>query len=198
MKPLSLITGFLLLGSLALLTGWYILRSNILLITNIECSILNEKCSTQLTEQINKQLLGKPLFITDFSQVLSIPNVEVTQFSKHVPGKLYLQLETKQTQQGGGSFIQTSTVEDTVEFVTKYFADQEIEVTNVQVFQDENLVVATNGNRQILLSIKNLESDLTKTTLVLQNLDLDSIDLAIIEVDARYKLPVLRTSKSQF
>lgn len=198
MKVLSFIFGLL---TITLMIGGIVtlpLFTPFLSILNVDCISNNQECPPDLQESLQYTLLNKSFFITDFDKEINIPTISVVSFSKKIPGTVILEVEEKSLGQNSFSEETNLSKEQIEKEVMKHFENQFSNTDQIQVIDNQNTVVINLEDIQILTRISNLKTDLQKASLILEHLDLDTIDLDITEIDTRYKLPVLRTTKSTF
>jgi hypothetical protein len=194
MKVLSFFAGLVLLLLCVITGGWLLTTTNFFSITNVSCTTNKEQCPPETQQQLENMLLTKSLFLTDFNRELQPTNFTIHSFSKKIPGMLAVEVSAK-------SSNKPNTTLDTPQvkaLVTDTFENMSLPINKIIISEPENYVVITIEDLQIIVSFDTVETDLEKAVVILTNLDLNTIDLDISEIDTRYKLPVLRTTKTRF
>lgn len=195
MKKITLAIGCVLLITLLIGSGWLVISSKALAITTIECRLGDGNCPPRVAESIEQQLLGKPITITDFATVLSASEYQVIDFKKKLPSHLSVVVEPTDPRQVIGNII-TSDHQTVTDSIAETLTAQGVTYTGIEVRNDQELVIIYLPAHQALLSLRNINQDLTTLLLIQKHLSLAEIDNAIVEIDVRYQMPVLRTVKS--
>lgn len=197
MKRTLLSLGSLLTLSLILVLFWVSFGMRIFAIQEVSCTLLEKACTAEVSESIESYLNQQHFFVTDFSSLEKETGYSVVSFSKQIPGKIDLEikpaafaLETKQ-------LVQID--DNAVDAVAASLSNAQIEYQAIEKVESAQvLVVQLANDRQAILRLTHLEVDTEKLLLVLSNIDFNQVDVAIREVDVRYRLPVLRTETTSF
>lgn len=198
MKKGSFFLGCGLVIGLIVTLGWLVVRVKAFTVTELTCTEADQPCPAPIADKLQTRLVGQSIFITDFELVLVDSEFRVAHFTKHLPGKLQVVVEQNQLEMVTSS--QTATVDaDPVKItatVTKLFADASLPVENIEVKPASDVVIVQLEKERALLRASQAELDAHKVILIKKHLRLSEIDTGIVEIDARYQMPVLRTSMS--
>jgi hypothetical protein len=182
-----------LLGCLAYLT----FVEKAFTITTITCTINQQPCPSQLNEQLTTALKGKPLFLTDFKRELAESSFHITEYTKRVPGHLFLAIEPY-AELTVSAATTTNDPEQALTAIKQVFTEADLAFDTIETRPEQQLAVVILGKEQALLRLDHAEEDSQKVVLIKKHLRLAEIDTGIVEIDARYQMPVLRTTKSSF
>jgi hypothetical protein len=188
--------GLLLLLASGVAIGWMLFQTKPFTISTIECYRESQSCSATVTEDLNQTLLGKSLLITDFDLVLPNRTYQVTAFRKYLPGKLMVEVSPADYLTDINLAFQTD--EELITHINERLAQAQLSVQNSIIKRDIGVVIVQLEKEQALLTVDQAEQDINKVVLIKKHLQLAEIDTAIIEIDARYQMPVLRTTKTNF
>lgn len=72
----------------------------------------------------------------------------------------------------------------------------QLKLQQVVIYQPDHTRLLINSHLQALVQESDLETQIAKLSVILTELDLNTIDLQIAEIDLRFELPVLRTSQT--
>lgn len=195
MKKLAVVIGFVLLIALIAGIGWLLVTTKALAITTVTCKVESTVCPPRVAEYVEQQLLGKPLTITDFSLAMPTSEYQVIDFEKKLPGNLLVLVKPSNPHQVVGN-VETDDQQALTDSIAETLNAQDIAYSGIEVKTDQAMVVVYLPPGQALLSLEHLNQDLAKLILVQKHLKLAEIDTAIVEIDLRYQMPVLRTTKS--
>jgi hypothetical protein len=193
-KPISL--GILF----ALPIGWMSWH-NWLQLGQIDCQLDNDTCPKSLMADLDT-LKSTSLFLINEESIPLPPSIQVSSFKKNLPSTLILDLKS----QLPGMIIQLDELKSIntnlelsqqTKLIKKTLEENQVKVVNIDHdLNQSTLVINLDNNVRALLPTHTLNQSLSHLILITSNLNFDDIDLKIVEVDLRYKLPVLRTSIS--
>lgn len=198
MKKLPFLLGITLLICLASSIGWLFFGQQIFIIKTVECKIKDEPCSNEVLTKIQTELIGKSLFISDFKTAVPNLDVTITRASKKIPSQLHLQVEAK-----NNSITTTSATPTAIDIekiqveIATLLKEAEITYKSIELQPNAGVGIVLFDNEQALLRLEHAELDTKKIITIKKHLRLAEIDTGIVEIDARYQMPVLRTTKSQ-
>lgn len=184
-----------------LITGYY-LNKNILVVKKIHCQENEQTCSQATLDKI-AHFYNKSIFFTNFDQ-------DLEQFSdyyleKRLPNELSVNLSNVQSQYYGvdenNKFVITK--DDQLDKETNLIANnihnqlqkQEIIFQSIEL-KNGVLIIELQEGMRALIDSNQITLGVTKLKIIQSNLSLKEIDTGIIEIDARYKMPVLKTKLS--
>ena len=209
---MSSIPAQLRLKSWSLIISWMVISLvwgvawSVMKIGAIECSYNRVACSDEIISQLSP-VLGQSYWQVDWSRQLSDwwP-LTVIDVKRRLPTELVIHL----TSQSGfaqpealSSSNSVSTNQELSVALTGFLAnvaEKGFSRSQIQTF-DQVVVISFQespvGQFQIIIDRQHWLTNTRRAQLILNHLDLTTIDLQLKELDVRYRLPVLRTTISQ-
>jgi hypothetical protein len=152
-------------------------------IKNIKCYLEEKPCPESVSKKIEESLLHKNIFFTNLDK--NIDNWKINKVTRTLPSTLNIWLEPTLEES------QHLTFEELLE-------EYQIPVKNIEE-KDQIWIIYldTDPELRALVNKDNPQEGLFKISHVLKEVNLKEIDLSILEIDARFKLVVLKTKYSE-
>jgi hypothetical protein len=171
-------------------------------IKNIECQQNNIPCSAATLDKI-EHLKGASVFFTDFDKSLS--QFEPYDLQKKLPNTLRLTLNGEpsnyyQVAENGEVIISQQEVinpalNQKIHTLFLELDESNIEYTKIAIKEDTSIIMI-NDSLRALIDLTESVSGVYKLKQVLDNVDLKEVDTAIVEIDTRFTMPVLKTRQT--
>lgn len=174
-------------GAICCIAGATLIGLIVIKTQTITCRLHSITCPKEVLGR-TQELLGSSWLGTNIQATLAKYDLTATKVQRSFPGHLDVTLAYTQT-------TQKPQVEPT-DRASSLLSQTGIDHTAVTLAGDAALVVELKNGLTALIDLYDMEASVQRLNIILEGTDFASLDSSIVEIDTRFKLPVLRTTLS--